>query len=288
MRVANLKAFALFCAVMLLSACGQTEDLTTNPGADLTFTVKEFKKQGGKNCIDKPVEKTQESLPSDNLCARVRFVYPEASSSANPELATKLNQYIIAQLIDQIDDGEEAEVVHATATKTLEQFASEFIDEYQQEPNNFSNWELERIAKVIYKTKTLLSLSLDEYGFAGGAHPFNGTQLSVVNLKNAQSVKLADLLNPNFESALNVEGEKAFRDFHHLADTDDLEEKGFSFENNVFRLNNNFAITEDGLKFIFNSYEIAPYAVGSTELNIPYENIKSLIRPQGELAELAL
>ena len=287
MQTADLKALALFCMIVLLTACSQAEDLVNNPGADLRFTVKEFKKQGGKNCKNEPAEAAKDALPSDNLCARVKFIYPEANSALNPNLATQLNTYILTQLLDQIDDGEDAEVENATSAKTLEQFADQFIQEYQQEPNNFSNWELERSATVIYKTKTLLSLSFDEYGFAGGAHPFNGSRYTVINLKTVQPVQLMELLTANFESALNVEGEKIFREVRDLADTDDLEEKGFSFENNVFRLNNNFAVTEEGLRFFFNSYEIAPYAVGPTEINIPYDNIKALIHPQGELADMA-
>jgi hypothetical protein len=50
-------------------------------------------------------------------------------------------------------------------------------------------------------------------------------------------------------------------------------------------LNNNFAITKDGLIFFYNSYEIAPSAAGPAELELGYEEIKHLMRKDGVLAE---
>jgi hypothetical protein len=40
-----------------------------------------------------------------------------------------------------------------------------------------------------------------------------------------------------------------------------------------FHFNNNFAFTKDGIEFLYNAYEIAPYAVGASGFTIPYEKI---------------
>jgi hypothetical protein len=45
------------------------------------------------------------------------------------------------------------------------------------------------------------------------------------------------------------------------------------FWNGLFYLPDNFAFTDAGLLFHYNSYEIAPYALGATELIIPYEKL---------------
>jgi hypothetical protein len=61
---------------------------------------------------------------------------------------------------------------------------------------------------------------------------------------------------------------------HHLLDTASLLEHGFEFPRNKFKLNDNYGFTRDGIVFVFNSYEIASYAEGPTEIIIPYKKIR--------------
>ncbi|MCB0300152.1 MAG: DUF3298 domain-containing protein, partial [Calditrichaeota bacterium] len=51
----------------------------------------------------------------------------------------------------------------------------------------------------------------------------------------------------------------------------------FFFENNRFELNDNFRIGDNGLEFLFNPYEIAPYAFGAMTLELPYSEIGDLL-----------
>jgi hypothetical protein len=39
-------------------------------------------------------------------------------------------------------------------------------------------------------------------------------------------------------------------------------------------MNDNYGFTTQGIVFVFNSYEIASYAEGPTEILIPYEKIR--------------
>ena len=40
----------------------------------------------------------------------------------------------------------------------------------------------------------------------------------------------------------------------------------------------NFILGNETITFVYNPYEIAPYAVGSTELIIPFGDIKDLLK----------
>lgn len=46
-------------------------------------------------------------------------------------------------------------------------------------------------------------------------------------------------------------------------------------------MNDNFALTKEGIKFIFNPYEIAPYAMGQQEFTIPYSALQAIAKPNG-------
>ncbi len=243
-----------------------------------TFTVLELKRSGGIKC-PAAGETNAENLAEDLLCASVTLSYPEASLDANPEMATALNALILQQMVDDPEREADAPAL------SLEQFADSFIAEYQKDPNPFTSWALERDMSVAFDNNKLLSLLFQEYGYTGGAHPSGYQRYTVLSLSDGKPIKLtlADLFSPGYETPLNVIGEKIFRATRGLDEAANLEEQGFSFANNVFMLNENFGILQDGLEFIFNSYEVAPYAMGPTQFTIPYEDIQSLIAADGPL-----
>lgn len=277
MRASNLKTVVLLASVCIVSACNQGSGATADQPLDLRFKPVEFKRQGGKEC---PLNTQQ--VQEDSLCATVLFKYPEVNSAENPALADTLNQLIHQQLLDTLEEDN----ANTVAEMSFEQLAQNFIEDYQQE-GAFTPWSLERKVDIAYQAPQLLTLVLDEYSYLGGAHPASGTRYTVINLRDGKTVGLADLLSNGYEVPLNVAGEKAFREARNLPEAANLEEQGFTFENNVFSLNENFGVLEDGLKFVFNSYEIAPYALGPTDILIPYDDIRSLVRPEGPLAAVA-
>lgn len=279
----------LLLTTTLLSACNgktgavadstsQSEDSSTqtqNPQPVPVFTAVEIQRSDGIKC---PAENAESSiLDEDQLCASVKLSYPQVSFDANPELADTLNAVILRQLVN------DSESESAVPMPSPEQFADNFTAEYKKDPNPFSSWELERSISVAFSNDQLLTLLFEEYGSTGGAHPFNNQRYTVLSLSDGKPVALADMFSPGYETPLNVAGEKIFRITRELGEADSLEEQGFSFTNNVFLLNENFGVLEEGLDFIFDSYEIAPYAMGPTQFTIPYEDIQSLIIADGLL-----
>ncbi|NJK29927.1 MAG: DUF3298 domain-containing protein [Acaryochloris sp. SU_5_25] len=77
---------------------------------------------------------------------------------------------------------------------------------------------------------------------------------------------------------LNTIAEKHFRQVRKLAANESLNRAGFWFEKDQFQVNANFAIAPQGLILFFNPYEIGPYVLGSTEIQIPYIELQTLIK----------
>lgn len=282
------RTFPLLCTMLLLTACDggsisvadnvSTEDHSTQ----LNFELVDFQQRGGPQCPEETTPSAENTTPAeDELCATVKFQYPKIISDARPELAEKLNSLILRQMVDNPTEGMDTE------SSTPQQFAEGFIEEYKQTPNPFSSWEMERSLRIVFTTKNMLTLLFEEYGYTGGAHPFSGYRYSVLSLEDGRQILLDDLFNPGYEAALNVAGEKIFRETRKLKDEETLEEQGFAFPNDVFSLNDNFGVLKEGLDFIFNSYEIAPYALGPTQFTVPYEDIQELVSPTGELGQSA-
>jgi hypothetical protein len=54
---------------------------------------------------------------------------------------------------------------------------------------------------------------------------------------------------------------------------------GFQFdETNPFQLPNNYGLTDKGIYCVFVPYEVTPYAFGSTEFVIPFEELGSHLK----------
>jgi hypothetical protein len=95
-----------------------------------------------------------------------------------------------------------------------------------------------------------------------------------------QAINLRSIifLKEGYEEKLTQLGEKAFRKERALTDTASLQKNYFEFPANKFTLNQNYGFTKEGIVFYYNSYEIAAYAAGPTEVIIPYEEIKGWLR----------
>jgi len=72
---------------------------------------------------------------------------------------------------------------------------------------------------------------------------------------------------------------------NHLDNPKDLETIGF-FSIDEIAPNDNFSISDEGLTYYFNEYEIAAYVVGLTEVTLSYDEIKRLLRDDSPLLRM--
>jgi hypothetical protein len=165
---------------------------------------------------------------------------------------------------------------------TMQMVADNFINNFESFKKDTSalssSWYYKADIAVETLVDTLLSLSIKDEFFTGGAHGGGGKYFISINPVTADPVTLKTILKGGYDEALRAEGEKAFRQNHHLLDTASLIENGFEFPENKFQLNDNYGFTRDGIVFVFNSYEIASYAEGPTEILIPYERIRDWLK----------
>ena len=57
---------------------------------------------------------------------------------------------------------------------------------------------------------------------------------------------------------------------------EDLEEYGYNVDE--IHPNDNFFLTDSSLVYVFGQYEIAPYALGETEIAISYDQLRELLK----------
>ena len=250
---------------------------------------------GDKKSSSSSVKDQKQSQVSDTNDVDIDFKTIELSKSYTIESSKADDStYITLQYVemvsgpnkDKINSLIQNELIQNTYTvgnnkyKTLQDILDNFIDDYKMFNAEYSdypqNWFYEINADVENFTSKILCLEFSQGGYTGGAHGHSYVQYINIDLKNANQLKLDDLLVKGYEAKLNELIDKKFREVKDLQPTDDLEKEGGLFENKI-TFNDNFAVTKNGLLFFYNNYEIAPYSAGPTELLITYDELGNLI-----------
>jgi hypothetical protein len=173
--------------------------------------------------------------------------------------------------------------------KSYKELTTNFINGFErfksEMKDNQHTWFKHIKITVLTQRDHYLGFSYDFMEYNGGAHGGYSKVFLNYNPVSKNVITLDTLLKPNAKFKLNAIAEEIFRKNEGLSATESLKGAYF-FDKDVFALNNNFTITDKGLNFLYNPYEIKPYAAGITELFIPFENIKDLLKPNPVLPAL--
>lgn len=230
----------------------------------LTYTYKIIHERAA-DCGSKP----------DNGCTIVKISYPVFDS------AKTLNNLITINLANLFP-------VDKKADSSIEQMTKNFLRSYtdfrNSDPKSAMFYTLNSYAKVIYQDSSLTTLEIGGYIFQGGAHGSSLTTFVNWDIKAKKKLTLDDIFAAGYDDELNAVAEKIFRKNEKLSDTASLA-RDYFFKDGKFALNNNFSVTPIGIRFLYNQYEIKPYAAGITGLFIPYSSIKHLLRPNTVISQ---
>lgn len=122
---------------------------------------------------------------------------------------------------------------------------------------------------------TVYKATVDYY--EGGAHGVN--QHIVMNFDNetGRLLTLADVFVAGYEQTLSDLLLEKLLEKTNTKNVDELREKGFLYSMDMFPTEN-FVLDKDGITFIYNAYEIAPYDQGIIELNVDYGECKKILQ----------
>jgi len=243
-------------AIPVFAACGnQTaeETATTVAKDSLTYTMDSIGIRKGYASGD---------------TAEASMVYPVIGNQS--ALADTLNQYLKQSFNGAADakSGIDSFFAH------YENFAKEMKG---IGPANGWSYQAKNILLPVYKD--LYTLSMFVYEYSGGAHGNYGTQLyQFTQAGNRLSWK--DILLPDAEKAIQPLLQKAIAQHLEIPTTTPVAEMGLFIQNNTIPLAYSFALTEKGLRLIYNPYEIASYAVGMIDITIPYAALSNVVKKE--------
>ena len=201
-------------------------------------------------------------------CAQVSFEYP-VFEDKNTKVNVSVNNYITKKLCNSYN----TETVEGSVEKFMSEF-KEFIKEFPDATSN--EWVMKSKYIILENSQKHLSLSLEQEGYTGGAHGYRNILYSNFDPKTGDYLFLDNIISDKIE--LNKIAKEIFFEKYKLNKDESLSSQGYSFENDIFAINNNFSITTEGISFHYGQYEIASYAQGMFDVFIPKEKIKSILK----------
>ena len=142
--------------------------------------------------------------------------------------------------------------------------------------------------RKFYETKTFVTFLTMVSQYTGGAHGIgyeSGYTFSKINGKPFGYDMMKDLDTPQFKRLIK-EGLRRFfsneGDEQGMSD-EDLKEELVSFDGSIDDLplpDYEPYMTEQGVTFIYQPYEISYYAAGRPEFTLPYDVVKPYLKPQ--------
>lgn len=164
--------------------------------------------------------------------------------------------------------------------KNLTKAANLFAADYESMRKDMGSlggcWELKTTADTVHAGPKALTVKFDTYAYTGGAHPNSNLSFYTFDLESGRMLTLADMVTDT-TTLLGVV-EKAFRKQQELTPQTNLEEQGYFLRDGRFFLPANVGMSQEGLVFYYNPYEIAAYAVGPIQVTIPYAQLTGILR----------
>jgi hypothetical protein len=170
--------------------------------------------------------------------------------------------------------------IHWTAAGTADALIEEYREFKDEFPDSVQTWYLEREVRIAHASPRVLGFTFLERRDTGGAHPNSHTQHYCWDRRLRRIVSLREVAKEDALARLTQIGERHFREQKGIAPDASLAGAGFTFRADRFELSHNFLLTEEGVLVHWERYWIAPYAAGPTELTLPWEEVRELVRPE--------
>lgn len=164
-------------------------------------------------------------------------------------------------------------------SSSLKMYCNRFVQEYVNLLTNDSidsfPWTLNISLDFSSVDETYMKADFSNEGYTGGAHGSSNFTFYMIDSEQKKVLKLADICKDI--PALEKRAEVYFRKVNLIEEGVSLTDRGFWFQDDKFRLNENFYFNSETLTFVYNQYEIAPFSMGIFYLELPLNEISDLI-----------
>ena len=248
----NCKSYFILSALLLLAA-----------GCSRELTYKTFE-----------LEDSVELAGIDAGC-EVSCAFDYVTGGVGEEVKDKINASIVAGHI-LFEEADGLSDVPAACRQWVAEQLGEFSvdDSYDEENAMLFHFEFKREGRftTACKSRHLQTYAVAYNDYTGGAHGMYGIINNVFDLTSGEVVTEPDLFGEGYQEGVSVLLKTALDAF--LA----AQEEGEDLVFGAPAPNGNFSVSEEGVTWTYNPYEIAPYAMGAIELTVSWSDLKPYLK----------
>lgn len=229
-----------------------------------------------------------ESKPACNLSIDFVFVNNAITIGAKDSI----NAYLLSALFGK-------KYQQLSPQETMEGYAKEYVTHYradlepmiQKDIDNhidkdqltaWYSYEQELKGSVETYKGMLLTYRTYKNEYSGGPHGMYTTEFTNLNLSTLQPILLDELFVEDYQETLTELLWYQLALDNGVETRDELEEMGYATTGELAPTEN-FYISEDGITFYYNVYEIAPYSMGPTQITLSYDMLEYILNYDNKL-----
>lgn len=226
--------------------------------------------------------------PSCSL--KINYIYPSAYS--DEAVLTKIQSELNLLLF------EDETLDKATPKEAVDEYIKTYIENYKTETKTrFSDWQQSGLkddyfsfykkidTEILFDKGDILSFQVSSIDDKGGTQSSSLFFNIVFDVNTGEALTEDDIFAISYQEKLNtilkayIVKQKNAKSLEELADLGYIGIEDLSS-------NNNFSVNDKGISYIFNSGEYSAPSIGAIKVDLPYDEIKFLLKPNSPISHL--
>lgn len=209
----------------------------------------------------------------DTQCAEIKLAFPVVAGGK--EAVTRSINDTIGAFVRMVVGGEPSLPINQAVDSAVTNLHLMLEDQLSIIPDYSMGFVHELTSKNLIQNSKVISFELSSYSFTGGAHGNAGSALFSFRLNDGSLVQLTDIiqdtasLRPLLEDGFVESKYAQTGELYALAD--------LVFPESIpLPMPLQWCIVREGVRFTYNPYEVAAYAVGQTDIVLTWEKLGKL------------
>ena len=246
----------------------------------LLFTAIACREQNSKTNIaplhSVVVSKSVKECMRDSICYRISLNYPDFTGGPNQAATAAINDSLRVGVysILEVDNTLPIEVAVDRARAHMRNILAADMDMMPDVTDREYYNEVD--GQLLWQNGQYVSVEMNASGYTGGAHGYYGTAITTYDLNTGKSLLLNQLFTD--QEALRAMLEVAFVETKKEMAPDATLKDLLLEPENPLALPTNFCILPEGVRFMYNPYEVAPYAVGQTDILLSWKQLEKIVK----------
>jgi hypothetical protein len=223
-----------------------------------------------KNIEFSEITPLQEGAPY-NFTMEMQIEWPEGGtdSKAIKQMQKGITDLLFGSELKTIDIEYAMNAYNSRSVDFYRQNNEEYLEDTEDEWSPLTNWSESINGSFLDEYDGMVSYIKYVHGYSGGAHGMDALTCRTFDLKTGEQILEEDLFKEGYEDKLTA----ALR----INLLSSIEDQDMLFETDIIP-SNDFYLTPEGITYIYQRYEIGPYAIGIIEVTVPWSEIKDIIR----------